>query len=253
MADAAAPDGWWTELYDDLLADVLLEREEEPTAVIDFLLGTLGVALGARLFDQCCGIGSLALPLARRGYAVVGCDLGAGYVERGRAKADGAGLRVDLHHADAFMFVPDTPCAGAFNWWTGFGYARDDARNLEMLRRAAEALIPGGRFVLDTMNVPGVLRAFRPTVHTVRGEVRLTRESALDVDAGLLHKRWVYVDADGRTIERRSTVRLHTPWELRALLRTAGFADVRLLGDIDGRPLTVDSPRCIAVATKEHK
>lgn len=251
MAEFAAPDGWWTDLYDDLLADVLLERHEEPTAVIDFLLGELGVADGARLFDQCCGIGSLAVPLAQRGYDVVGCDLGVGYVERGRAKAAAAGVRVALHYADAFAFVPDTPCAGAFNWWTGFGYAMDDARNLEMLRRAADALVPGGRLVLDTMNVPGVLCDFRPTVHTVRGGIHLTRESALDVDAGLMHKRWVYSDSGGRTVERRSTVRLHSPWELRALLRAAGFARVHMLGDIDGQPLTADSPRCIAVATRE--
>lgn len=250
-ARGAAPDGWWTELYDRLLADVLLEREQAPNAVLDFLERALGVAPGARLFDQCCGIGSLAVPLAARGYEVVGCDLGDGYVERGRAAAAAAGVRVELHHADAFAFVPEAPCAGAFNWWTGFGYARDDARNLEMLRRAAEALVPGGRLVLDTMNVPGVLRDFRPTVHTVRGGVQLTRESALDVDAGLLHKRWIYTRDDGHRVERRSTMRLHTPWELRALLHAAGFTHVRMVGDVDEQPLTIDSPRCIAIATRE--
>jgi hypothetical protein len=87
-------------------------------------------------------------------------------------------------------------------------------------------------------------------VHTARGPIRLTRESALDVDAGFLHKRWIYDYDDGRTFTRTSTVRLHTPWELRALLRGAGFDSVRMVGDVDGRPLGPDSPRCIAIATR---
>lgn len=249
-AATGAADGWWAALYDEHLAEVLLERDEEPTAALDFLARVLRLAPGDRVFDQCCGIGSLAIPLAARGHEVVGCDLIERYVARGRADAARAGADVELHAADAFTFVPSRACAGAFNWWTGFGYARDDARNLDMLRRAFEALAPGGRFALDTMNVPGVIRGFRPEVVTERRGIRLTRRSVLDVDAGLLHKRWTYALPDGRTVEHDSTVRLHTPWELRALLSAAGFREIELFGDVDGSGLTVESPRCIALATK---
>lgn len=249
-AGRGAREGWWGELYDEHLATVLLERDEEPAETIDFLVRTLGLAPGARVFDQCCGIGSLAVPLATRGFEVVGCDLIERYVARAREDAARAGVAVELHAADAFEHVPAAPCAGAFNWWTGFGYARDDARNLRMLQRAYESLVPGGRFVLDTMNVPGVIRGFRPEVVIERRGIRLVRRSVLDVDAGLLHKRWSYVLPDGRTIERDSTVRLHTPWELRAMLIAAGFTEVSLLGGVDASLLTVESPRCIAVAIK---
>lgn len=245
-----AAEEWWRSLYDAHLATVLLEREEEPAETIDFLVRNLALRPGDRVFDQCCGIGSLAVPLAARGFTVVGCDLGEGYAARGRADAEARGVEVELVAADAFEFVPDGPCDGAFNWWTGFGYARDDARNLEMLRRAYEALRPGGRFALDTMNVPGVIRGFRPEVTIERGGLELTRRSALDLDRGLLHKRWVYRLPDGGHVERESTVRLHTPWELRELLRAAGFDEVALFGGIDGSRIEVASPRCIAVATK---
>jgi SAM-dependent methyltransferase len=252
FADAVrgAVEGWWSELYDEHLATVLLERDEEPAETIDFLVRTLALAPGARVFDQCCGIGSLAVPLAVRGFEVVGCDLIESYVARGREDAERAGVRVELHAADAFEHVPSAPCAGAFNWWTGFGYARDDARNARMLARAYDSLVPGGRFVLDTMNVPGVIRGFRPEVVIERRGIRLVRRSVLDVDAGLLHKRWSYEMPDGRTIDRDSTVRLHTPWELRAMLCAAGFVEVEMIGGIDGSSITVESPRCIAVATK---
>jgi len=253
MAEHAVPgatDGWWLRLYDDHLADLLLERDAEPKDVVDFLIKRLDLRPGDLVFDQCCGIGSLAVPLAQRGLAVVGCDLMPGYVRRAMEKARAAGVAVDLRVADAFEHVPGRPCAGAFNWWTSFGHARDDATNLRMLRRAWESLAPGARFALDTMNVPGVLRGFRAEVVTERDGTILTRHSRLDLDAGLLHKRWSYRFPGVDAVEHDSTVRLYTPWELRALLRAAGFMRVELLGGIDGQPLTIDSPRCIAMATR---
>lgn len=245
-----APDGWWQALYDDAVADILLEREHTPNDVADFLVERLRLLPGARVFDQCCGIGSLAVPLAARGFCAVGCDLIPRYIARAREHAQAAGVHVEFSVADAFAFAPAVPCAGAFNWWTSFGYARDDRQNLQMLRRACESLVPGGVFALDTMNVPNVIANFQPVVTLQRGELNLVRESALDIDAGLLHKRWTISGAERAPIEHASTVRLHTPWELRALLLMAGFAHVELLGGIDGSPLTTASQRCIAIATK---
>lgn len=243
-----ADDGWWTTLYDAHLAAVLLRREVGPT--VDFLVDVLRLRPGDRVFDQCCGIGSLAIPLAARGYALCGCDLGEGYAEQGRAEAAAQGLEVELVEADAFSYRPAAPCDAAFNWWTSFGYARQDAQNLKMLRRAFEALRPGARFALDTMNVPGVIAGFRPRVRVERDGLCLVRHSALDLEAGLMHKRWVYRWPDGRSLEHLSAVRLYTPWELRRLLAEAGFSAVEFFGNIDGQALGLDSPRCIAVATR---
>lgn len=247
-----ADDGWWASLYDEHLARLLLEREE-PAAAVAFLIRRLGLKQGDRVFDQCCGIGSLALPLARAGMEVVGWDLMEAYIERALREACDEGVRVALRAADAFDLAWPEPCSAGFNWWTGFGYARDDARNVQMLKRAFESLVPGGRFALDTMNVPGVIRGFLPEVITTRGEITLVRHSRLDVDRGLLHKRWSYTLAGGETVEHQSTVRLHTPWELRVLFQAAGFETVEFVGDLDGAPLEVDSPRCIALATRGDK
>ena len=80
----AAP--WWRDFHDDLLAQILLERDDPGAleATLDFIEAQLGVEAGAHLFDQCCGIGSLALPLAARGYRVSGVDQAANYIDRAR-------------------------------------------------------------------------------------------------------------------------------------------------------------------------
>lgn len=246
---------WWPALYDDLLADVLLERADgaELQNTLRFLTDALQLSPGARVFDQCCGIGSLSVPLAKH-HSVVGWDLMPGYIERAQRAARAAHLEAELVAADAFHYTPSLACDAGFNWWTSFGYAPSDQDNLRMLQRAFEALRAGGRFALDFMNVPGILRAFQPHVvtrrNTSRGEVMLIRESRVDLAAMAMIKRWTYLLPDGQRVEHDSWVRLYLPHELAALLKRAGFEDVVLYGDLDKTPITLDSPRCIAVARR---
>ena len=243
---------WWSELYDDLFADVLLEgtSDAEIDATVRFLAEQLALTRGDRVFDQCSGVGRLSIPLARWGADVIGVEQSPRYVDRARERARAAGVEPTFTVGDAFEHVPERPCAAAINWWTSFGYLPDDDANARMLRRAYEALAPGGRFAIDMPNVPGLLAAFRPHEITRRGETLMLRESWLDLTRGLLHKRWTFVGPGGRRVERPSTIRLYTPDRLVSLLEDAGFTGARLFGGIDGGPITLDSPRCIVVARR---
>jgi SAM-dependent methyltransferase len=255
---AGRPGGGWLDgFYDDLLAEVLLVREPDELArTVAFLRDVLGVAPGARLFDQCCGIGSLALPLADLGFDVAGVDLCGPYIDRARRDAEAAGLgpRCRFDAADACSFVPAAPCDGAFNWWTGLGHAGADDADRAMVRSAFAALRPGGRFALDYMNVPGVLRGFEARVVTervtARGPIRLVRESSIDLGASVMRKRWAYHLEGGPPVVKESRLRLYYPHELVATFEGVGFVDLRLLGGASGEPLGLDSPRCIVVAAK---
>jgi len=251
-----ATESWWQGLYDDVLADVLLERgdESEVRQTVDFLVRELGLRPGDTVFDQCSGIGSLSLPLAARGLHVFGVDQAVEYVERAQRRAQVRDLDCRFFAGDAFEFLPPRHCRAAINWWTSFGYAETDTENARMLARAYESLEPGGRFALDTMNLPGVLRGFSERVVTRRqtpqGEVSLTRQSGWDFSRGRLSKLWTFELADGRRLERPSSVRLYLPHALRELLEGVGFVDCRIFGSVRGEPLGLDSPRCILVGQK---
>jgi SAM-dependent methyltransferase len=255
MPDPAPLEDWWETLYDDIVADMLLVRKDpqELQATIAFLTYRLGLAPGRVVFDQCCGTGSVAIPLAATGVRVIGVDQCGGYIQRAQQEARSAGATCDFHHADGFEFLPTVACDAAFNWATSFGYA-DDARNLRMLQRALEALKPGGRFALDYHNVPRLLRRFQECFvqrHTVAaGEVILLRESTLDLPGGRLLQRWSFVLPDGRRTVRNTAVRLYLPHLLAELLSRCGFVDVALHGSVRGEPIGPDSPRCILVARR---
>jgi SAM-dependent methyltransferase len=247
---------WWEPFYDDLLATMLLDAQS-PAEVDDaarFLARALDLRPGARVFDQCCGLGHLAIALAAGGMRVVGVDQAAAYVARGNERARSRGLDVELSVGDAFDHVAAPACDGAYNWWTSYGYADTDEENARMIERAFESLRPGARFALDVPNLAGLCRAFLPSVVTRRavegGELLLVRESELDLAAGVLRKKWTYLLPDGRRVEHPSAVRLSMPHEIAARFREVGFVDVTIHGSTRGEPIALESPRCIVVGRR---
>jgi 2-polyprenyl-3-methyl-5-hydroxy-6-metoxy-1,4-benzoquinol methylase len=246
---------WWETLYDEQFVDLLMDRgsqESESTAAD--LICFLHLQPGQRVFDQCCGFGRLSLPLAQRGMQVIGVDQAQSYIARAREDASRAGVSIDYEVADALEFVPPEPCDVAFNWWTSFGYYPDDFRNRLMIRRAHGALKPGGLFALDTMNPPGVLRHFQPTLvnrhDSADGQTVLLRESQVDLHAGTLNKRWTYFLAKGERVVHDTVVRLYMPHQLVEMFQAAGFTEVELFADCQGKALTIDDLRCIVRARK---
>jgi SAM-dependent methyltransferase len=254
MTDDHKPNWCW-DFYDDIVAELLLVRKsaDEVRDTLDFLCARLELRPGSTVLDQCCGIGSLALPLARRGVRVVGIDQCPGYIERARRGAAAEGLDCRFHVGDAAEFVPVEPVDAVISWATSFGCG-EDADNNRLLQRAFEALRPGGRLVLDCLHVVRMLRQFQAVMlHRYRmeqGDLLVVRESRLDLAGGALRQRWTFLFPDGRREERHSAVKLYLPHALAAMLAACHFTDVCLCGGVGREELSADSPRCIVLARR---
>lgn len=244
---------WWSDLFDDWFADLMFGLDDDAGAAA-FLVERLSLKQGMTAFDQCCGIGGVALRLAEQGIGVIGVDQAAPYVSRARAAARDGGLSARFVVAEVSDFVPDEPVHGAFNWGMSFGYHETDEQNQAVLARAFETLLPGGRFVLDTTNAPAVLRTFQYSNairrSTGRGDVLLLRENTLDLARGRVNQHWTYLVNGGVGAERWSSVRLYLPDAVIAMLRRAGFVGVEIFGNLRGAPVGLDSQRMIAVGRK---
>ena len=243
---------WWSELYDEAIGELFLERPSEDLLIseIDFLWKVLELAPDQRLFDQCCGTGSQSIPLACRGLQVVGVDQAEVYIDQAKDRAAKAHVDAQFHQGDAFTFVPDQACQAALCWGTSFGNADNDAQNLEMIKRAFEALAPGGLYALEFPNMAFLLHHFMPTMTRENERVMVIRESTLDLQGGALNQVWT-VKMEGRPDSvRRTSVRLYMPNQLADMLAGVGFTDIRLLGDLSEQPLSMDHARCIAIGRK---
>lgn len=238
---------WWKSFYDSMYADLLLRAPQ--AGELEFLTGVLDVAPGARLFDQCCGVGRLSGPLSELGFAMVGVDLCQPYIQ----EAERRYAKASFQHGDAGLFVADPLCDGGFNSCSSFGYEVCDHQNLALLVRAFESLRPGSRFVIDTVNAARVIRTFQPVLEqSFEQGISLRRESRIDWDKGMLEQVWTYHNSETEEVlnQRRGDTRLYLPRELGDLLREAGFEPLQLYGNFGKDDFHSESERLIWVAQR---
>lgn len=253
-------DLWVRDFYEHPLTAAVLTQGEATRRIADRLWALLELSPGARVFDQCCGDGSLSLELARRGTTGYGVDISQPFIDRAtREAAEGKStkqvLTVEFAAADAARWKAPKECDAGFNWGTGFGCFPEDSSNQRMLECAAASLRGSALFLLDYYNVAGVLANFKPEFSYSRQrngrEVHITRRSELDLRGGTLHQIWEFREGDSPATELpRTTTRLYLPRELCGMLEAAGFGVVRLFGSVDGEPLSLDSPRCLVLARR---
>ena len=125
-------------LYDEV-------RPGYPERLFDDLASLSGTGPGARALEIGCGTGQATLPLARRGYRLLGVELGANLAAVARTKlADHPNARV---LACSFEEWPLAKLEGAFDLAvsaTAFHWVDPRVR----YRKSAQALRPGGSLAL---------------------------------------------------------------------------------------------------------
>jgi SAM-dependent methyltransferase len=138
-------------IYDHpLFYDILFgfDRSAE-AAFYDATFARCGVARGARLLEVCAGPARVARLLARRGWNVTALDTSPAMLSFARAAAAEEGTRLATLGADMTRFAVARPFAAAFNPLSSFRLLHADAEVDAHLRCMADALRPGGVYVID--------------------------------------------------------------------------------------------------------
>lgn len=242
---------WVSSFHDKYLMHTLLIRKDPSQLQSDirFLERVLEVPKGGKILDQCCGIGSLSIPLAQRGYNVVGVDITPAYIQQAQESKSLAAFFC----SDARTFRTED-CDAVFNWWTGFGYYESENENTKLISSAFASLRSGGLYLLDVPNGAGVIRHFKAkmcrTYETEMGTISLERNTILDVARSRMEKTWIYRQKGIVCAQHETSVRLYHSHELIALFRQVGFVDVRVIGDYAESSLGIDHLRCICMGRK---
>lgn len=179
---------------------------------------------------------------------MTGLDTNAFFLDR--ARADAAAVGVDVEYVQADMRAP--PWQDRFDaallWYTTIG-CFDEADNECVLRRAAEALRPGGRLLVEQINRLALLRQGLPASFvTERCDDLMVDRVTYDGLTDQSHTERITV-LDGRLRRSVFSVPLYSPVEIKRLLRSVGFGDVNRYGQ-DGEPFALYGGRLVVVATK---
>ena len=240
---------WFDGFFEqEWLDEIALHLPDEGTQnQVDFVVERLGLEPGARVLDVACGHGRHSLELARRGFRVTGVDLSPRSLELAREAAQRESLDVEFVERDARELDFDAEFDAAINLFTSvMGYFEDDADTQEVVNRVARALVPGGSFLVDTINAFALGRGYQETMwnELESGGVMLHRGS-FDLLKGRNEVTWTFIREDGTRSELSHSLRVFTPHELARMFETAGLTVVGSWGGFDGQELGFDTWRLI--------
>mgnify|MGYP005847582505 FL=1 len=224
------------------------KRWAETSGVVDAIENLAKCGHGDAVLDACCGPGRHSLEFKRRGYRVTGVDLMESYLEAARESARDEGLDIEFLRADMREFRRPGGFDLAVNLFNSFGYFEDPAEDLAMLKNIRDSLKPDGRFVLEMLGKETAVRDFIEGEWFERdGWTVLTEYSVVGAWEGMKN-RWILIRGAER-IERSFVQRLYSGAEMTVLLARAGFADIRILGSLEGAPYDRKALSLVALAS----
>lgn len=201
----------------------------------------------ARVLDDACGTGMHAIALAERGFETAGADLSAAMIERARANAEAAGVRVRFEPA-GFGGLAATFGAGAFDAVLCLGNSLPHLLSAQAVSEAlsdfAACLRSGGLLLVQNRNFDAVLAAqarwMEPqSFQEGEGEWLFLRFYDFLPD-GLIRFNILTLTRSGNEAWRQhagaTLLRPQTRAELAGALSQAGFSDVTAYGDLQGSP-----------------
>jgi SAM-dependent methyltransferase len=210
------------------------------TEDVDFYVSLAAEAEGP-VVELAVGNGRVAVPIAERtGRRVIGLDASPAMLEAARARADAAGVALELRHGDMRELELDEPTDLVICPFRSLLHLPTWADRRRVFERVAAALAPGGRFAWNGF-------AFDPAVAAEHA-------GGWHDQNGIRH-RVDHVPADSRidiTIADRGTVSLHwvTRSEWDGLVDVAGLEVEALYGWFDRRSFDDESRELVYVARR---
>jgi 2-polyprenyl-3-methyl-5-hydroxy-6-metoxy-1,4-benzoquinol methylase len=239
-------EGFWTTFYSYMFSETSYTAAREQAG---HLLALTGLTTGTVL-DLACGPGRHSVPLAQRGFRVIGVDSTPFLLEKARAYAATANVDVEWVQDDMRQFIRSNAFDLAVNLFTSFGYFEAPQENQRVIENIAASLKPRGHCVLDVIGKEVLARIFQPTsAHEIPGAGLLVQRRQVIDDWRRITNEWTLIQA-GVVHTFRMQHWLYSGAELRGLLLSSGFTTVRLYGNFEGAAYDPDATRLIAVARK---
>jgi SAM-dependent methyltransferase len=225
--------------------------QQNTRAEADFLFRCLGLQAGDAVLDVACGTGRHAIELAERGVDVTGIDFNARTLEVARSRAAASDVAVEWVKQDMRCLRFRDQFDAAYCFWTSFGYFEDENHDLVVAKRVAEALKPGGRFLIDIAAIETILPIFEGhRSHWLDDDetCQLIEDVRFDCASGRVEADWTFVEG-GQSCTSHSSIRLYSYRELCELLREAGFRRFAGYDTRTGEPFALGSKRLALVAS----
>jgi len=225
---------------------------EEAAHDVQGILELISPSRTEPLLDLCCGAGRHMVAFRKAGFIdVTGLDLSADLLAEARLRLQSEGMEDSmLIRADMRDIPANLRYQTIVSLFTSFGYFQEDHENERVLQSAYRALVPGGTFLLDTLNRDCVVDNLVP-IERKKFDGKTIDITRRITDDGLRVEKTTRIAQPGspETIYHES-VRMYTRAELAELLSRVGFLSLRFYGNLEGQAFSSTSARTVIVASK---
>ncbi len=248
---------WWEELFQiHEFAHYRNYAEDLTAREVDFIEQALDLTGVEQVLDLACGGGRHTIELARRGYTVEGVDAAAPVITAARERANALGVQAGFVVGDMRTLTASARFDAILIMNSSVGFF-DDAGNQSVLAAVSQALVPGGRLLLQCLNpyqIGAYLLDFRSGWYQV-GSGYVLRQAHFDPRSATLHINYRYIDpAQNLDVAHPGDrIRLYGFPELKALLAGVGLRPYSIFGDAVLPPVAFEesSQWQVIVAVKE--
>lgn len=203
-------------------------------AEASFVMQLCGLTQGARLLDAGCGAGRHAIEFARRGIDTAGVDLSEALLEIGRERAATAALPATFLQADLRTLGFNASFQACVLLDSTLGL-HEDGETVEILRRLAASLVPGGKLVVEVLNRDFVLGMMPARKWLETNRAVILDDVSFHPETSRLRVKRSVAPHGGKAVDFSYSLRLYGLHELRVLLALAGFEVVEVAGSIHQR------------------
>ncbi len=217
---------------------------------VDAIKSLCGIAPDEAVLDLCCGVGRHSLELARRGHKVVGVDRTSQYLDRAKKTAEEENLTIEFVLDDMRTFYRKKSFDVVLSMFTSFSYFDDHEEQMLVLRNIYASLRPGGRLMIESMGKEILARIFLRQSWSEWPHGFMLEEREAIENWSKMHNKWTFIERNG-TVHKWDVIHwIYSGAEIKEMLESVGFSDVKIFGALDGRDYDNESDRLVVVATK---
>lgn len=239
-------DSFWRELYSFMFPkERIADAQEQMTKAL-----ALAKPAGKSVLDLCCGPGRCSIALAQKGFSVTAVDKTKYLLDKARAQARAAGVKIEWIQKDMRDFVRPDSFALVLSMFTSFGYFDDKQEDLIVLENMFTSLQPGGACLIEVLGKERLARILQPTSSSMLadGTLVVERHEIFD-DWTRVRNEWLVL-RKGRVRSFKFHHTVYSGLELRDRMERAGFVDVTLYGNLDGDEYGPSAERLVATGRK---
>ena len=223
---------WWQTLFDDiyLITDARTVGNADVTRrEVELFCRLLPLRADARILDLCGGQGRHTLEFSRRGYqACTVVDYSRALLAVGQQTAASCGQPARFIQGDARRLALR---ADSFEHvmilGNSLGYIAERQADLQILTECRRILAPRGWLLLDVADGGIIRHRIAPNAwHEIDGDVVVCRQREIHEDS-VVARELVLSKTRGLIRDKNYRIRLYGRDELLALVRRAGYTDIR--------------------------